>query len=112
MATGPKCIYGFDRASCRSGLYLAGSRGRGRRGIGLGDEFADVLRSVDRREGGGLGDGYEELRQRGKKGDALTRSRARSQDDMEGTGGPRRKKGRFEKDQVALKKVLKRKMQR
>ena len=42
----------------------------------------------------------------------LTRSRIRSQGDAEGSDGPIRKKGRFEKDQAALKKVLKRKMQR
>lgn len=91
---------------------MAGARGRGRRGIGLEDEFADVLKSVGRRRESGFGDGYEELRQRGKKSDALTRSRLRSREDIEGGDGPKRKKGRFEKDQAALKKVLKRKMQR
>lgn len=91
---------------------MTGSRGRGRRGIGLEDEFADVLKSINRSKYSGLGDGYEELRQRGKKKDALTRSRTRSLGDAEGSDGPIRKKGRFEKDQVALKRVLKRKMQR
>ncbi|PAV23310.1 protein related to LCP5-U3 small nucleolar ribonucleo involved in maturation of 18S rRNA [Pyrrhoderma noxium] len=43
----------------------AGPRGRGQRGVGLEDEFADVFKSVNRRKDGTLGDGYEELRQRG-----------------------------------------------
>ncbi|THH10007.1 hypothetical protein EW145_g1626 [Phellinidium pouzarii] len=90
----------------------SGVMGRGRRGMGLDDEFADVLKSVGRRRDGAVGDGYEELRQRGKKSDALSRSRSRNWDDIEGEEGPRRKKGKFERDQAAVKKVLKRKMKR
>lgn len=91
----------------------AGARGRGRRGIGFEDEFADVLRSVGRKKDSALGDGYDELRQRGKKDDALTRSRMRSREDVEGDGDSRpKKKGKFEKDQAALKKIMKRKMKR
>ncbi|KAI5119094.1 hypothetical protein M0805_004865 [Coniferiporia weirii] len=89
-----------------------GMLGRGRRGMGLEDEFADVLKAVGRRRDGAVGDGYEELRQRGKKGDALARSRMRTQEDTEGGDEPRRKRGKFEKDQAAMKKVLKRKMKR
>ena len=93
-----------------TGADLApGARGRGRRGYGLEDEFADVLKSVGRRKESAVGDGYEELRQRGKKADLLSRARARNQNDVEDDSGPKRKKGKFEKDQAALKKVLKRK---
>ncbi|KAL5528986.1 hypothetical protein ACEPAG_4960 [Sanghuangporus baumii] len=96
-----------------TGADLApGVRGRGRRGYGLEDEFADVLKSVDRRKESIVGDGYEELRQRGKKADVLSRARTRTQEDTEGDSGPKRKKGRFEKDQTALKKSLKRKMKK
>ncbi|KAH8117613.1 hypothetical protein DFH11DRAFT_1504300 [Phellopilus nigrolimitatus] len=89
-----------------------GPRGRGRRGVGLDDEFADVLKAVGRRRDGAVGDGYEELRQRGKKGDVLTRSRMRSREDVDGGDEPMRKKGKFEKDQTALKKVTKKKTKR
>ncbi|EJD06128.1 uncharacterized protein FOMMEDRAFT_132513 [Fomitiporia mediterranea MF3/22] len=104
-----------DLALGGTGAGLApGSRGRGRRGVGLEDEFADVLKSVNRRKESTIGDGYEELRQRGKKDDVLSRSRARSREELESDvlGGPKKKKGKFEKDQAALKKVLKRKMKR
>jgi len=85
----------------------ASSRGRGRRGIGLEDEFADVLRSVGRKRDSAVGDGYEELRERGKKSDALTRSRTRRREDDDDSAPPRdRKKGRFEKERMSLKKKL------
>ena len=90
----------------------AGPRGRGQRGVGLEDEFADVFKSVNRRKDGALGDGYEELRQRGRKSDALSRARMRSREDIDANDGPKRKKGRFEKDQAAMKKVLKKKLKR
>ncbi len=76
-----------------------------RRGGGLEDEFADILR--EGRRGRTLtGDGYEELRMKGRKESALARSRVRLRED---TGdlfeGPRqKKKGRFEKDVKAAAK--------
>ena len=74
-----------------------GTSGRGRGG-GLDDEFGDILRSVGRSRQGALGDGYEELRQKGKKSSVLVRSRERVHEDAGGDDGPRqRKKGRFDK---------------
>lgn len=96
-------------------LAEAGARGRGRRGIGLEDEFADVFKSVDRRKGSAVGDGYEELRQRGRKKDALARAKMKSREEVEGDIDgdlPPRKKGRFERDKAALKKSSKKKMKR
>jgi len=83
-----------------------------RRGGGFEDEFADVLRSVERSKVGTVGDGYEELRKRGKRGDVLARSRMRTRDEAfdEGEdGGPKlKKRSRFEKEaKVAKKKLLK-----
>ncbi|KAF8141234.1 hypothetical protein EV363DRAFT_1088155, partial [Boletus edulis] len=49
---------------------------RGGRGL-------DVLRSVGRTKASAIGDGYEELRQKGKKADAFSRSRTRIRDDGE-----------------------------
>lgn len=93
----------------------AGSRGGRRRAGGLEDEFGEVLRSVSRvtaRDGRGQGDGYEELRQRGKKRDVLERSRARRdrESDDEPIDEPRaRKRSRFEQEtKVAKKKLSKR----
>ncbi|THH31529.1 hypothetical protein EUX98_g2633 [Antrodiella citrinella] len=77
---------------------IGSGRGRGRGG-GFEDEFGDVLRSVGRSRGGVVGDGYEELRQKGKKESVLARSRQRGEDDdLEGEDdGPRqRKKTRFD----------------
>ncbi|KAI0253776.1 hypothetical protein BJV78DRAFT_1122391 [Lactifluus subvellereus] len=77
-----------------------------RRGGGLEDEFVDVLRE-ERRGRALAGDGYEELRMKGRKEGALARSRARAQEDsgdiMEGRRP--RKKGRFERDIKASKKI-------
>jgi len=83
------------------------SHGR-RRGRGLEDEFDDVLRSVGRTRAGAIGDGYEELRQKGKKADALSRSRTRVRDDMEDREDEVRqvKRSRFQKE----RRVLSRKM--
>lgn len=76
-----------------------------RRGGGLEDEFADVLRE-ERRGKALAGDGYEELRMKGRKEGALARSRARAREDsgdiMEGQRPG--KKGRFERDIRATKK--------
>ena len=87
------------------GTGVSGRNGRGR---GLEDEFSDVLRSVGRSRSGITGDGYEELRQKGKKGSVLERSRARGRDEpigSEGDAGPKqRKRSRFEKEVKASKK--------
>ncbi|KJA27558.1 hypothetical protein HYPSUDRAFT_63240 [Hypholoma sublateritium FD-334 SS-4] len=94
----------------------AGARGGRRRAGGLEDEFGEVLRSVGRvtaRDGQGQGDGYEELRQRGKKRDVLERSRAsggrrhRDASDDEPIDAPRMKKrSRFEQETKVAKKRL------
>ncbi|KAI6038461.1 hypothetical protein EDC04DRAFT_2868454 [Pisolithus marmoratus] len=91
-------------------LALGGSgmsQGR-RRGRGLEDEFEDVLRSVGRTKTGSIGDGYEKLRQRGKKSDALARSRMRTRDDVESDGGevPQAKRSRFERERRTLNKKI------
>ncbi|KAI0329854.1 hypothetical protein GY45DRAFT_1361792 [Cubamyces sp. BRFM 1775] len=95
-----------DIALGGSGM-VSGRRGRVP-GVGLEDEFGDILKSVGRSRTGAVGDGYEELRQRGKKESVLARSRARSRDDaLEDLGddGPRqRKRSRFEKEVKAAKK--------
>ncbi|KAI0781363.1 hypothetical protein BD413DRAFT_608521 [Trametes elegans] len=95
-----------DVALGGSGM-VSGRRGRVP-GIGLEDEFGDILKSVGRSRSGVTGDGYEELRQRGKKEGVLARSRARSRDDAFedlGEDGPRqRKRSRFEKEVKASKK--------
>ncbi|OJT12226.1 Neuroguidin [Trametes pubescens] len=101
------------RALDEADLALGGSgMASGRRGrvpgVGLEDEFGDILKSVGRTRSGALGDGYEELRQRGKKEGVLARSRARSGEDAfedMGEDGPRqRKRSRFEKEVKAVKK--------
>ncbi|KAF9228726.1 hypothetical protein BS17DRAFT_691170 [Gyrodon lividus] len=83
------------------------SHGR-RRGRGLEDEFEDVLRSVGRAKMGVIGDGYEELRQKGKKPDTLSRSRTRRIDEVEGEGGEiaQAKRGRFERERRALNRRM------
>ncbi|PIL30553.1 hypothetical protein GSI_07253 [Ganoderma sinense ZZ0214-1] len=77
-------------------------------GVGLEDEFGDIIRSVGRSRQGVVGDGYEELRQRGKKESVLARSRARSRDDsfddLGGDGPRQRKRTRFDKEVKAAKK--------
>ncbi|KAI0648292.1 hypothetical protein C8Q79DRAFT_906769 [Trametes meyenii] len=101
------------RAADEADIALGGSgmvSGRRSRvpGVGLEDEFGDILKSVGRSRGGVIGDGYEELRQRGKKEGVLARSRARPRDDAfedHGEDGPRqRKRSRFEKEVKASKK--------
>ena len=86
-------------------LVLGGtgsSHGR-RRGRGLEDEFENVLRSVGRTKADAIGYGYEALRQRGKRADALSRSRTRVRDDMEDVeDGVREVKwSRFQKERRA-----------
>jgi U3 small nucleolar ribonucleoprotein protein LCP5 len=89
------------------------NRGRRRRGDGLAEEFGDVLKAVGRSSRSavsGGGDGYEELRERGKKRSAFERSRivgarvdtgAVNERDAESR---KRKRSRFEKDVKAAKK--------
>ena len=81
-----------------------------RRGGGLEDEFADILRK-GRRGRAPTGDGYEELRMKGRNEGALARSRVRLREDTgELFEGPRqKKKGRFERDVKAAKKKWTRK---
>ncbi|OBZ75635.1 Neuroguidin [Grifola frondosa] len=100
------------RAMDEADVALGGTGASGRRGRapggGLEDEFGDILKSVGRRRSGIVGDGYEELRQRGRKEGVLARSKARSHDDAfddQADDGPRqRKKSRFEKEVKAAKK--------
>jgi len=90
-------------------------KGRRARAGGLEDEFGDVLRSVGRGGavvgGRGIGDGYDELRRRGKKADVLERSRrsdgVRKRDDEDDEGmGRSKKRTRFELDAKAAKRRL------
>jgi len=82
-----------------------------RRAGGLEDEFNEVLRSVSRVTGGrSQGDGYEELRQKGRKIDALQRSRDSSKkrdllDDHEDLPKKKKHRSRFE---LETRKRLKR----
>ena len=69
------------------------------------DEFADILK--EGRRGKTLsGDGYEELRMKGRKESALVRSRVRLREDTGDLfeGQRQKKKGRFEKDVTAAKR--------
>lgn len=98
------------RTQDEADLALGGTgiTGRNGRGAGLEGEFGDILRSVGRSRSAVHGDGYDELRQKGKKQSVLARSRTRSRDEAsEGGGddGPRqRKRSRFEKEVKAAKK--------
>lgn len=112
-----------DEEDLALGGGLGGGGGRNRRRAGgLEDEFGDVLRSVGRGSaggaGGGRGDGYEELRKKGKRADVLERSRTRSEgvrsrEDAFGGGeesegsGKMRKRSRFEVERKTAKKKLK-----
>jgi len=73
-----------------SNIALGGMGSTGRRGGELEDEFADILRSVNRKRGEKIGDGYEELRQRGKRANAFTRSQMRIAD-VEGDSRPHKR---------------------
>jgi len=88
-----------------------GSRHRGRQAGGLNDEFNEVLRSVSRVTGGhSQGDGYDELRKRGRKLDTLERSRTKRRqnlDDNDFDDSARlKKRTRFELDTKVAKKKL------
>ncbi|TFK86246.1 hypothetical protein K466DRAFT_550694 [Polyporus arcularius HHB13444] len=107
----------LDEADVALGGTGTASSRRGRvPGVGLDDEFRDIIKSVGRTRQGVMGDGYEELRQRGKKESVLSRSRARSTDDAFddlGDDGPRqRKRSRFEKEVKASKKRVQSKSNR
>lgn len=94
-----------------SGLGEEGKGGGRRRGGAGGweDEFGDVLRDVGRGSSHSLGgDGYEELRQRGKRGGVLERSREnkkRGSDSVAADGEmpQKRKKSRFETERKGVK---------
>ncbi|KAH9923915.1 uncharacterized protein BXZ73DRAFT_79321 [Epithele typhae] len=99
----------LDEADVALGGTGTVSARRARPGGGLDAEFGDILRAVGRGAGRGravVGDGYEELRQRGKKQGVLARARSREDagEDL-GEDGPRqRKRSRFEKEVKASKK--------
>lgn len=98
------------RAQDEADIALGGIGAGGRRGGGLADEFNDVLKSVSRDRI--TGDGYEELRQRGKKMDVLSRAKARKHDDIsadEVDAPSQRKRSRFEKAVKASKARSRRK---
>lgn len=93
-----------------SGLGEEGKGGARRKGTAGGweDEFGDVLKDIGRSSGPSLGgDGYEELRQRGKRGGVLERSRdnrKRGVDSLvEGEVPQKRKKTRFEMERKGIK---------
>jgi len=87
-------------------IALGGMGGGTARGGGWEDEFEDVLRAVGRTKTARTGDGYEELRQRSKKSDVLSRSRTRKEpDDADAEGGGRdRKRGKFQKEVQGMKR--------
>lgn len=96
------------RARDEAILALGGDLSTGSKGRigGFGDEFGDVLRSVERGTRKQGGDGYEELRERGKKQNILQRSRGReeavrSREDAFGNDDPHsarsKKRSRFER---------------
>ena len=102
-----------DEEDLALGGDLGGGSGGRRRAGGLEDEFSEVLRSVSRVNGGrSQGDGYEELRKKGKKMDVLERSRNKrdSMEDEDLVDEPRRtkKRSRFELETKVAKKKLKR----
>lgn len=97
-----------DEADMALGGVPSVARGGRRRG-GLEDEFGDVLRSVGRSTRDAKGDGYEELRHRGRKEGALERSRKRGvgqEEDGEVEGPKVRKKSRFDREAKAFKKRM------
>lgn len=92
-------------------IALGGTPGMarsGRRRGGLEDEFGDILRSVGRPREGRIGDGYEELREKGKKEGVLGRARKRGDtvDDLDASEGEpmMRKRSRFDREVKAAKK--------
>ncbi|KAH8100209.1 hypothetical protein BXZ70DRAFT_1000391 [Cristinia sonorae] len=103
-----------DEADIALGGIGGGDRGRGRGG-GFEDEFGDIIRSVGRTRVGVVGDGYEELRQKGKKESVLARARSRGDDDGldGGEDVPRqRKKSRFDNAVKSVKRRTNSKLRR
>ncbi|EJU05854.1 hypothetical protein DACRYDRAFT_75263 [Dacryopinax primogenitus] len=100
------------RAQDEANLALGGV-GAGRRAGGLEEEFADVLRGIGEvGRPGARSDGYDELRQRGRKEDVLQRSRKRPvvEDDHAGQHleDGKRKRTRFESELKTQRKNAKR----
>ncbi|KEP49469.1 Sas10/Utp3/C1D family protein [Rhizoctonia solani 123E] len=91
-------------------MALGGAGARKGGGAALRDEFRDVLGAISRKRSAFGGDGYEELRQKGKKANAFERSRVRKVDQVDqAREGPRvRKKSRFESAIKANKQAAKR----
>ncbi|KAF8333957.1 uncharacterized protein EI90DRAFT_3288255 [Cantharellus anzutake] len=74
---------------------LGGTGAATRRGAELEGEFTDIFRSVNRKPKEQIGDGYEELRQRGKRAGAFARSKMRmGEEPMDGDNRPQ-KRNRF-----------------
>lgn len=98
------------RARDEEDLALGGDLGGGlvrhSRAGGFEDEFGDILHSVSRVSGGrSQGDGYEELRERGKKLAVLERSRKkRDIGEVDGEPPGLKKRSRFELETKAAKK--------
>ncbi|KAB5596441.1 Neuroguidin-B [Ceratobasidium theobromae] len=91
-------------------MAFGGASARRGGGAALRDEFEDVLGAIDRKRGVSGGDGYEELRQKGRKSNAFERSRVRKVDQaVETRDGPRaRKRSKFEAAIKANKRSIKR----
>jgi U3 small nucleolar ribonucleoprotein protein LCP5 len=91
-------------------MALGGASARKGGGAALREEFRDVLGAIERKRSTSGGDGYEELRQKGKKASVLERSRVRKADHVdEAREGSRvRKKSRFEAAVKANKQFAKR----
>lgn len=86
----------------------SGVGGRGRQKGGLEDEFRDILQSVGKSRSGPRGDGYEELRQQGKRKAMFERAKGRSGDTVGEISDDPRKKARFEQEVRRSKKKLQR----
>jgi len=84
----------------------SGVGGRGRQRGGLEDEFRDILTSVGKSRSGPTGDGYEELRQQGKRKGMFERAKGRNAETVEDGGDNPRKKARFEQEVRRSKKKL------
>jgi U3 small nucleolar ribonucleoprotein protein LCP5 len=101
-----------DEEDLALGGDLGGASGRRSRAGGLEDEFGDILRSVSRVSGvRSQGDGYDELRKRGKKMAILDRSRQPKRDSAQvddSDEAPRlQKRSRFELEMKSVKRKLK-----
>ena len=70
-----------------SASMVHNGRSRAARGVGLADEFSDLIRARDKPSRFAGADGYEELRTRAKKRDAFERSKMRRDAHAEDAGG-------------------------